>query len=218
MRRAPLPILVLALGALLGLAGCAADGDLDEPFEPLGAFKLGHNIVIADNVQKVEPSRDVTPDEWEAAMTAAIDRRFGRYTGDQFYHIAVSVEGYSVAVTGVPLVLAPKSVLIVSASVWDDAAGRKINAEPERFTILEEYNERTMIGSGLTQTKEEQVASISASAVRQIENWMRRNEEWFAPRAGAAPAAAPALAAPTGTRATIVPAAPSAPAPAAPPS
>jgi hypothetical protein len=201
----PLPIRpILALLALGLLAACGAERDLDDPVEPIGAFRLGHNIVVADNVQKVQPSRDVSPDEWEAAIAAAVDRRFSRYTGDQLYHIAVGVQGYSVAVTGIPVVLAPKSVLVVSANVWDDSLGRKLNAEPEQFTIIEEYSpENALIGSGATQSKEEQVASLSAQVARQIEGWMRRNPEWFAPKAAAAgpstptaPALAPGAAAP----------------------
>lgn len=197
------PCLPFALALLL--AACGSDRDLEGPVEPLGAFKLGHNIVVADNVQEVEPSREVSPDEWEAAISEAIDRRFSRFTGDQFYHIAIAVEGYSVAVTGIPGVLAPKSVLVVSATVWDDAAGGKINKEPERFTIIEEQTpENALIGSGATKTKEQQVASLAAQVARQVEAWMRRNEEWFAPRtegiatppsgaSAAAPAAAAAL-------------------------
>ena len=189
---------LLSLAAIVLLASCGAERDLAEPVVPLGSFKLGHNIVVAKNVQKVEPSRDVSPDEWEDAIRAAVDRRFSRYTGDDFYHIAIAVEGYSVAVTGIPVVLAPKSVLVVSATIWDDAAGGKINQEPERFTIIEEITPgNAIIGSGATQSKAEQVASLAAQVARQVEAWMRRNEAWFAPKPGSSvPAAAPGGGAP----------------------
>lgn len=181
------PTLCFALLAAVCLTACGtAERDLEGPVVPLGAFKLGHAVVVADNVQKVQPSRDVSPDAWEEAISGALDRRFSRYTGDQFYHIAVSVDGYSVAVTGIPGVLAPKSVLVVSATIWDDAAGGKINEEPERFTIIEELTpENALIGSGATKSSEQQVASLAAQVARNVEGWMRRNETWFAPRAGA---------------------------------
>lgn len=188
----------ISLVSLFLLAACgAADKDLAGPVEPIGAFKLGYSIVVADQVQKVDPSRDVSPDEWEAALKKALDRRFSRYQGDQFYHIAVFVEGYSVAVTGIPLVLTPQSVLIVGATIWDDAKGGKINQEPERITVLERASEKTFIGSGATQTKAEQVKALADNTARLIEVWMRKNPDWFAPRGGA-PATAPTSAVPTG--------------------
>lgn len=171
-----------AFAALALLAGCAGSTDvakLAQP-DPIGAFKLGHAIVVADNVQRVQPSRDVSIDDWESAMTSALEARFGAHTGDQFYHIAVAVLGYSVAVPGVPLVMAPKSVMVMEVSIWDDAAGGKINAKPRQFTIFESLDEEFVVGSGLTKSKSEQVANLSANAARQIENWMRENEAWFA--------------------------------------
>lgn len=186
---------VLAAMAALALTACDAERDLVEPVVPLGEFRLGHNIVVADQVQKVDPSRDVTPDEWEAAFTSAIDRRFSRYQGNQYYHIAVAVAGYSVAVTGIPVVLAPKSVLIIDVTIWDNAdGGSKLNPEPERFTILESFGSGGPIGSGATMTKDEQVAQLAANAAKRIENWMRENEDWFALKPGNEPSVPTAVA------------------------
>jgi len=173
---------MFAAAALLLLAACDAERDLEDPLVPLGEFRLLQPIVVADNVQKVEPSRDVSPNLWESAMSEAITRRFGRYSGEDAYYIAVGVAGYSVAVTGIPLVLTPKSVVIIDVTVWDDVEG-KLSPEPERFTILESFGEGTIIGSGATMTKEEQVAQLSANAAKRIETWMRQNEAWFAPKA-----------------------------------
>ncbi|MEE4119078.1 MAG: hypothetical protein V2I65_08690 [Paracoccaceae bacterium] len=174
--------------ATLALAACSApDADLTAPPEPLGAFRLGYNIVVADGTQKVEPSRDVTEDEWEAAFTEAIDERFSRFDGDQLYHIAVSINGYSVAVPGVPLVAAPKSVAIIGVTIWDDAAGGKINEEPEIIVVYERLGaDAALVGSGLTLGREEQVANIAKNGARLIERWMRENPEWFESRPGAA--------------------------------
>ncbi|WP_149866520.1 hypothetical protein [Tropicimonas marinistellae] len=172
---------LFTLSAAALLAGCANTSDMAGMAErdPLGAFKLGHVVVVADNVQRVQPSRDVSIDEWESAMKSALEQRFSGYPGDQFYHIAVAVLGYSVAVPGVPVVMAPKSVMVIEASIWDDAAGGKINAEPRQFTIFESVDENFVVGSGLTKSKSEQVANLSANAAYQIEQWMRENEGWF---------------------------------------
>lgn len=169
--------------ALLGLAACA-DGarELTKPVQPLGDFKLGHAIVVAPNIVKGPASREATPEEWIAGVDAALEERFRRYEGDRFYHIGVSVEGYVLAHPGVPLVFSPKSVMILNATVWDDAKGVKLNPEPEQITVLEAVSGNTLLGSGLTQTKEAQLEVLSVNAALQIEKWMRRmqrDEGWF---------------------------------------
>ena len=182
-----------ALTALaLAMAACSApDADLADAPEPIGDFRLGYNIVVADGVQKVEPTRDVTEEEWEAAFTEAIDARFSRFTGDRIFHIAVAVNGYSLAVPGIPLVAAPKSVAIIGVTIWDDAAGAKINEEPEIIVVYERLGaEAAVMGSGITLSREEQIENIAQNGARLIERWMRRNPEWFG-GAQAAPAGQP---------------------------
>ncbi|MFV0333398.1 MAG: hypothetical protein ACK5JR_04930 [Tropicimonas sp.] len=174
---------LLLLASLVALAACAGKTPLsEEPVEPMGEFRLVHNIVTVNNIQKVQPSRDVPPQEWDDAVTEAIQARLGRYEGSQMYHLGVNILGYSVAVPGVPVLLAPKSVVVVEASVWDDAKGGKINEKPRRFTVFESASPDLFIGSGLTKTKDEQVANLAANVALQVEKWLRENEEWFAKR------------------------------------
>ena len=174
---------LFAVASLAALAACSGQSSDDQaPVDPLGEFRLVHNIVTVNNIQKVQPSRDVDPEVWDTAVTEAIQARLGRYDGDQIYHIGVNVLGYSVAVPGVPLVLAPKSVVVVEASVWDDFKGAKINDEPKQFTVFESASPDLFIGSGLTKTKDEQVANLAANVALQVEKWLRENEEWFARR------------------------------------
>ena len=174
--------------AVLALAACAPpDADLAAPPEPLGAFRLGYNIVVADGVDTTPPSRTVTDAEWKAAFEQAIDDRFSRFDGDQLYHIAVSVNGYFIAPTSIPVVAPTKSVAIIGVTIWDDAAGAKINAEPEIINVFERTDAAgTFIGSGATMSREEQVENIAENGARLIEQWMRDNPGWFAPRPGAA--------------------------------
>jgi hypothetical protein len=172
---------LLAILAVFALLGCApADKDLAEPFEPLGAFKLGFTVVVADDAQKISPSRAASEEDLETALKTALDRRFSRFSGTQFYHIAVSVDGYALAIPGIPLLLSPKSILVLGVTVWDDAAGGKIDSKPKQFTVLERLSGETFVGSGLTQSKEQQLANLSNNAARLIEAWMRENPDWFA--------------------------------------
>lgn len=167
---------VLLAGALL--AGCNSARDLDEPTEPLGDFYFGHNIVVAENAQRGPLSRQASAEDWEEVLRSEMDRRFRRFDGDRLYHLAIGVEGYILAVPGIPVVASPKSALIFSVSVWDDAAGGRIN-EPYRITVLESVSGGNLISSGLVMTREEQMQDLAQNAARSIEVWMRNNIEWF---------------------------------------
>ena len=174
---------VLALLLSLSLvAACTGAGDLDKPAVPLGNFALGHNIVVAPKVVKGPLSRDASEEELTTALKKAIADRFDRYEGDKQYHFGVSVEGYVLAQPGVPIVLSPKSVLIVRLTVWDDAAGKKLNEEPKQITVLEQVSGETIIGSGLTQTAEVQLKNLSENVSKSIERYLvrqQKSEGWF---------------------------------------
>lgn len=167
-----------AVSAGFLLSACATN-DLAEPPAPLGEFGLGLNIVVADNVQKVPISRDASPDEWEATMKKAVDARFGRYNGSRLYNIGISVDGYALAPPGIPVVAAPKSVLVITANVWDDAAQKKLNPEGKQITVFESLSGETVIGTGLTRSKQQQMDALSYNAVKRVEDWFLDNPEWF---------------------------------------
>lgn len=181
-------LIALAL-ALLSLAACTNPNDLDKAPVDLGDFKLGYNVVVAPNLTKGPASRDASKEEWIASMKKAIDERFGRYDGDRLYHLGISVEGYVLAVPGVPIVASPKSALILNVTVWDDAAGRKMNEKPEQITVIESFSGSTIVGSGLTQSREVQMTNLSRNAAKLIQNWLVRQkfqEGWFKGKPGAA--------------------------------
>ncbi len=171
--------LAFAAGALALLAACSGTRDLDGPTEPIGDFYFGHNIVVAENAQQGPLSREASAEEWEEALRAEMDRRFRRFDGDRLYHLAIAVEGYILAMPGIPVVAAPKSALIFSVTAWDDAAGGKINERPHRITVLETFAGDSLVGSGLTRSREEQMQDLSERAARAVETWLRENIEWF---------------------------------------
>jgi hypothetical protein len=183
---------LLAVGVL---AACGA-ADLDAPPVPLGDFALGLNVAVADNAQRVPISREATAEEWEAAMEAAVEERFGRYDGTRLFNIGISIDGYALAPPGIPVVAAPVSVLVVTANVWEDATQTRLNAEGKQLTVFEDISGETVIGTGLTRTKDEQMAALSQSAARAVEQWFLQNPGWFGISAAAPVVAAPVEAAP----------------------
>jgi hypothetical protein len=172
------PVLAAMFGLSL-LASCAQEDLSLPPTEPFGDFALGLNIVVADNVKKVPISRDATVEEWETALKKAVDERFSRYEGTKLYNIGIAVDGYALAPPGIPVVAAPKSILVITANVWDDAAGQKLNEEGKQLTVFEGFSGDTVIGSGLTRTKEQQMEALSRNAAKAVEDWMRLNPQWF---------------------------------------
>ncbi|MCB6177633.1 hypothetical protein LHP98_05765 [Rhodobacter sp. Har01] len=167
-----------ALILALGLAACARN-DLAEPPVPLGDFALGLNIAVADKVQMVPISRPATPADWEAAMSKAVADRFGRYQGSKLYNIGISIDGYALAPPGIPVVAAPKSVVVITANIWDDAAQKKLNPEGKQFTVFEGLSGESVIGTGLTRTKAQQMDALTYNAAKKVEGWLLEHPEWF---------------------------------------
>lgn len=165
------------------LAACTYESDLDEPPVDLGNFKLGHNVVVASRVEtELAFSREASEEQLTTAMKEAIDKRFGRYEGDKLYHLGVSVEGYILARGGIPVVAAPKSAMIIRVTVWDDAQAKKLNVPPEQMTIFENIDGQSIIGTGWTQTPEQQLEGLARNAAKAIETFLvRQNAEqgWF---------------------------------------
>ncbi|MEM1272724.1 MAG: hypothetical protein AAGF88_02845 [Pseudomonadota bacterium] len=171
----------LLLGVILMVAACAtpAPDPLEEDLPEMGDFRLAFNIVVAENMQQVPPSRGATEEEWIEILTAEIDRRFGAYEGERLYHIALAVDGYSLAPPGIPLLISPKSILVVSANVWDDEAQAKLHEDPNQITVFEGLSGATVLGSGLVRTREEQMQILARNMARRIQLWMLQNPEWF---------------------------------------
>ncbi|MEZ5716770.1 MAG: hypothetical protein R3D85_17450 [Paracoccaceae bacterium] len=177
--------LFLVLGLAL-LTACGGADDLSKPPVPLGNFALGYNVVVAPNLTKGPLSRDADKEQFIAIVKEAVDERFGRYEGDKLYHLGISLEGYVLAQPGIPLVASPKSILIFNVTVWDDAAGKKLNEEIKQITVIESFGGHTLVGSGYTQSEEEQMRGLARNAAKQIEHFLvRENYEkgWFRDKA-----------------------------------
>lgn len=168
------------LALIATLVACAAGDPLDEELPPMGDFRLAHNIVVAENMQQVPPSRNATPEEWQAILESEIDRRFRGYEGDRLYHIGVAVDGYALAPPGIPIVLSPRSILVLSVNIWDDELGRKLHDEAEQIIVFEGSSPETLlVGSGIARNRTEQMQVLARNAARRIQLFMLENPEWF---------------------------------------
>ncbi|MFD2738112.1 hypothetical protein ACFSUD_00870 [Sulfitobacter aestuarii] len=170
------------LMSFLFLVACNGASDLDKAPVPLGDFNLSHNIAVAPKAVKGPLSREVSEAELTKALTDAVAERFDRYDGERAYHFGMSVEGYVLAQPGIPLVFAPKSILIVNLTVWDDAKGIKLTPKPHQITVLESLDQGPIVGSGYTKSAAEQLKNLSQNAAKSIESYLvEQNAEkgWF---------------------------------------
>lgn len=170
------------LMTILMLAACNGASDLGNAPVPLGDFKLQHNIAVAPKAQKGPLSREVSKEVLVKALTDATAERFGRYDGTRAYHFGMSIEGYNLATPGIPVVFAPKSVLIINLTVWDDAKNKKLTPKPHQITVIESFDQGPVVGSGYTKTAEEQLKNLSQNAAKAIENYLvkqNKAEGWF---------------------------------------
>lgn len=179
-----MPRFVTRAAALVALAGlvsaCAPVTDLDRTPQPMGRFLLGHNVaVLSKDLEVPEISRKVDSAIWVEAVRTEMNTRFSRYDGDQYFHISTAILGYILATPGIPVVAAPKSILMADVYLFRDSDGGKpITEEPKRFTVFEEGAD-VIVGSGLTRTAEEQVQSLARNLAKQVHEWMLANKEWF---------------------------------------
>jgi hypothetical protein len=174
--------ITVGLVALLAVAGCGSTtAEMTSRSPALSSFDLGHTVVIGTTARKGPLSRNATAEEWVESLSAAVDTQIGRYDAGGLYHLGVSVDQFVLAVPGVPLVFSPKSILQVSVTVWDNAKAQKINETPEQILVFESFSGVSLLGSGLTKSREEQIAGLSANAAIKIENWLIENAAWFAP-------------------------------------
>ncbi len=172
--------LAAALIALALAAGCAPPRQPIGEFPArLGAMQLGHVVVVADKPTVSPISREATAEEWTAALKKAFEDRFGRNEGTKWYHFGLHVDGYALAPPGVPLVATPRSVLILSATLWDDEKGGKVNDTPKQLTVFESLSGETALGSGLFKTREQQIEALAFNAALEVEKWLLENPQWF---------------------------------------
>ena len=178
-----------AVIGLLVLVACDAQ-DAGEPPKPMGNFQMGLNIVVPDTAQTIAISRKATPEEWKSVMTQAMGDRFGSYTGDKLFDFGISIDGYMLAPPGVPLVASPRSALIITVNVWDDAKQELLVAGGKRLTIVEGVSPDSVIGSGWTQSKEAQMKKMAFNAAKAVQDYMLEHPEWL----GLPPIAVPSAA------------------------
>ena len=161
----------------LAASGCAAKDPLTEDAREMGDFRLGYNIVVTDKMKKIPPSRDATGDAWEAALTSEVERRFGRYEGARTFHVALAVDGYALAPPGIPVVLTPKSILVVTANLWSAEEGRKVLGPDQLMTF--EGAGGLIVGSGLIKGAEAQMATLARNMAAKLQGWMLREPALF---------------------------------------
>ena len=175
--------LVIGLLLTLTILGCS-QLNLERPSDPFGDFRLGHIAVYGEDITKGPFSREATDDEIKGALYVALQEQLGRHAGAGEYHIVVIIDAYTLGMTGIPLAFSPKTALGFRLSVWDAQTMTRFDLTPEKLFFLENFNKKTVLGSGLRQTREEQIVSLTQSVAQQIDTWLREQHAtkgWFEP-------------------------------------
>lgn len=171
----------------LALAACGPTDKMDGPPPDLGAFRLGHTVVLADTVEYGPFSRKIEADKIEASVSRAVQTRLGppRYDGDGLYHFGILIGGLVLAAPGVPAVYTPSSAMIIEVNVFDNSTRAKINEEPKQFLVREGIeNMAPVVGSGLVRNADAQLENLSFQAAIAVQEWLLENPDWFAPKPG----------------------------------
>ena len=146
---------------------------------PIGNFRLAQMVPrVGEELAKGPFSRTASGKEWIAAIDIAFKDRFFRFEGGSYYHLGVTVNGYILAKPGIPLVAAPKSVLIFSVIVIEDHTGKVLTQKPHQITVVEQLNVGSLIGSGYTRSREQQINDLAQQAALSTEAWLRQ-QSWF---------------------------------------
>lgn len=168
------------------LAGCEVPPP--EPVildQPLGQFRLGHNIAIADEVPRGELGEELSDTEIEAEIQSAIAARMRWLDGDGLYHIGTVVGGVQITKAGVPIVYARRPVITADVTVYDNDTGAPINEEPIRLTVtMSPSSSIPLVGGGNVPGPDVQLKALAAELARAIDAWLRANPDWFAEREG----------------------------------
>ncbi|MFV0245785.1 MAG: hypothetical protein ACK5IB_12300 [Qingshengfaniella sp.] len=167
-----LPVLAL-------LAACTSEIDPATMQSGIGNFRLDRVVVIVDEPEQgYVISREADEAYMKAALEEALTRRFGRFEGDSTYSIGLKVTGYVLARRGIPVIASPRSLLGLNVNVYDSVP-RRLNEAPKQMVVFERAGGDQVLGSGYTQTGEEQLAEMAENAAIEIERWLRENEAWF---------------------------------------
>ena len=162
------------------LAACSPPTqDFDSRLVPIGNFRLGQIVTRTDaELTKGPLSRSASREEWIAAVNVAFQDRFSRFGGGSYYHLGITASGYILAKPGIPLIAAPKSVLIFRVIAIEDHTGKVLTQKPHQITVVEQLNVGSLIGSGYTRSREQQINDLAQQAALSTEAWLRQ-QSWF---------------------------------------
>ena len=165
---------------LLFLAACSSPTqDFDSRLVPIGNFRLGQIVArAAAELTKGPLSRTASREELITAINVAFRNRFSRFEGGAYYHLGITATGYILAKPCIPLILAPKSILIFKVIAIEDYTGKVLTKKPHQITVVEPLNGGSLIGSGYTRSREQQINDLVQQAALSTENWLRQ-QPWF---------------------------------------
>ncbi len=171
--------LLLALASLILVSACAVPDPETDPQVDLGNFRLLSNVAVTTNASRMGVSRKASAEEWEEVLERAIENRFAQYEGEVPYTISYSLNGYILATRGGRLALAPNSAMSITVHIWETDPLKRLEERSKQLLILEGFDGKTVIGSGLFRSRNEQMETLGAQFAKAVERWLVANGDLF---------------------------------------
>ncbi|MEL6170052.1 MAG: hypothetical protein AAFR35_15305 [Pseudomonadota bacterium] len=168
------------LGLLAFCAACTTTSASRTP-SPIGDFRLAEVRVDASAATMGPLSREVAPEVIEAALRSSLTERLRAYDGDGLYVVEVDVRSYVLAQPGIPLLLSPRSILILDIGVQDVETGSTFASGDDRVIAFEGLMSGVpFLPSGLVKSSDQQLSNLANEAAILAERALERSaDRWF---------------------------------------
>lgn len=142
-------------------------------------FTLGHVGVITTGMAKGAYSVDVQSQDLATHLRSAVTSELSNFTGGHQYNLGIKVEAYTLANPSMPTVPQPKSVLMLTLSVWDDSHDPRPILAPATVVAVD-----GLYGTSIFVTKpqgsiDQRLAALCAKAAIEIERYLVKNSDFL---------------------------------------
>lgn len=140
-------------------------------------IRFNHISIVATDMVKNAYSDDVSPEDMTTQLRRAITSKLSELQGDRVYNIGIKVTGYMLANPSVLTVSSPKSVLMLSVSVWNDSPDNKLMLPPSTVIAVDGLYGSALSIAKSQGSKDQRLAALTGRAGVEIAQYLARNAQ-----------------------------------------